>query len=164
MNRSSISIRKAVPEDTRELTRISFSAKRVWDYPEEYYEKWKDELTITADYISCNTVFVAVSGSETLGYYSLVYNPQDRKFGKVFVEAGYWMDHLFIKPECMYKKVGTELVKHLKTYCKENGISRVKIFVEPNAIGFYEKSGAVFRYMSDSSIEDRQIPVYEFEF
>ncbi|MFP4013416.1 MAG: GNAT family N-acetyltransferase [Chitinispirillaceae bacterium] len=163
MKNSGVRIRKAVPDDAQELTRISFMAKRIWDYPQEYYKKWHDELTITTDYICYNTVFVAVSGSETAGYYSLVYNPEDRKFGKVFMEAGHWMEHLFIKPECMYKGIGTELVKHLKAYCKEKEISRVKIFVEPNARGFYEKSGAVFRYMSDSSIEDRQIPVFEFK-
>ena len=46
-----ISIRRALPTDALFLTSISFGAKRYWNYPEEYYEIWHDELTITKDYI-----------------------------------------------------------------------------------------------------------------
>ena len=54
-----ITIREAIIGEARLLTKIAFAAKRTWDYPEEYMIIWKDELTITDDYIDENIVFVA---------------------------------------------------------------------------------------------------------
>jgi hypothetical protein len=43
---------------TEALTKISFAAKGYWNYPEAYFEIWKDELTIGSDYVQENDVFV----------------------------------------------------------------------------------------------------------
>ncbi len=51
-------IRRARREDAETLTRISFDSKRYWGYPEAYFESWAAELTIDADYIGRNDVFV----------------------------------------------------------------------------------------------------------
>ncbi len=161
---SQLVIRKADSADSPILTEISFSAKRYWNYPEEYYSIWKDELTITEDYIKYNTVFKALVNNQIVGFYSIVKNPRDQSFGKVFMKAGYWMDHIFIRPEYINRGIGSKLIEHLKGYCKDNGIVKLTIFVDPNAIGFYEKVGASFKYMSESNIENRQIPVFEFDF
>jgi len=50
-------VRKALPGDSQPLTRLSFVAKRYWNYPEEYFNIWKNELTISPDYIGKNIVF-----------------------------------------------------------------------------------------------------------
>lgn len=157
-------IRKAETTDAKVLTEISFSAKRYWNYPEDFYEKWKDELTITENYIKYNIVFTAHVNNDIVGFYSIVKNPQDQSFGKVFMKAGYWMDHIFIRPEYIKQGIGSKLIDHLKRFCKDNEIYNLTIFVDPNAKGFYEKIGATFKYMSESNIENRQIPVFEFEF
>jgi len=44
-------IRKAKKADHLVITRIAFSSKQTWDYPAEYLETWKNELTITPEYI-----------------------------------------------------------------------------------------------------------------
>lgn len=163
MTNSEITIRKAVSEDADTLTEISFQAKRVWNYPEEYYKRWENELTITEDYIKYNIVYVATVNDVVVGYYSIVYNPEDQTFGKVFMQSGYWMEHIFIRPQYMLKKIGTKLINHLKSICKDNGINYLLIFVDPNAKGFYEKKGAIYKYMSESNIENRKIPVFEFD-
>ena len=46
-----IEIRQAQPIDSELLTEISFAAKKHWNYPDNYYDLWRDELTITKDYI-----------------------------------------------------------------------------------------------------------------
>jgi len=51
----------------------------------------------------------------------------------------------------------------MKNICREKHISPLTVFVDPYAYGFYEKMGAVYRYDSESSIEGRRIPVFEFE-
>ncbi len=45
-----IQIVRAAYTDSNILTDIAFSAKRTWNYPEEYYKIWKNELTITELY------------------------------------------------------------------------------------------------------------------
>lgn len=45
------------------LTRISFASKKHWVYPQEYFTAWKNELTISPDYIEKNTLFVYAFGN-----------------------------------------------------------------------------------------------------
>jgi len=44
-------IRQAKRTESGDLTSISFASKRYWNYPEEYFDVWKKELTITPGYI-----------------------------------------------------------------------------------------------------------------
>jgi hypothetical protein len=47
----SLSVREASPSEGKILTDISFASKQYWNYPNEYFEIWKDELTISPAYI-----------------------------------------------------------------------------------------------------------------
>ncbi len=93
----------------------------------------------------------ALLNSNVVGFYSIVYNPNDQTFGNIFMKTGYWMDHIFIKPEYIKQGIGSQLIDHLRTYCMNNDIDNLTVFVDPNAKGFYEKAGADYKYMSDSS-------------
>ena len=61
-----IQIRKAQPVDSDLLTEISFDAKKHWNYPDNYYDLWRDELTITKEYIHQNIVFEALYQNSVL--------------------------------------------------------------------------------------------------
>lgn len=136
-------IRKASPEESETITEISFASKRFWNYPEEYFEIWKDELTITSEYIRYNIVNVAELNRQILGYYSIVKNEKDFWAGKVFVMEGYWLEHIFIKPEFIGKGIGSQLILHAQKTCKDLGVEKVYIFSDPNSKGFYHKIGAI---------------------
>lgn len=153
-------IRRAFPEEEDVLTRIAFAAKRTWNYPEHYFDVWANELTITQEYILCNTVFVFEKEGVIAGFYSLVLVVDDFFAGKVLVEKGYWLEHLFIDPVFQHQGIGQRLMEHACIYCRENQIKDLKIFVDPHAVGFYEKLGAAFLRNSPSSIEGRDVPVY----
>jgi len=155
-------IRMAFPKEGNILTEIALAAKRTWNYPESYFEIWKNELTISKEYIEKNIVFVYEKREHVVGFYSIVSVIEDFWAGNVLVKKGFWMEHLFIKPSFQHKGIGKKLMKHALTYCEENWIDELKIFVDPNAIGFYEKMGATFIQNSPSSIEGREIPVYGF--
>ena len=154
-------IKEANIRDAETLTRIAFKAKRFWNYPEEYFEIWRDELTLSSEYILKNSVFVAYENKHIIGFYSIVYNTENFYSGKVLVEKGFWLEHIFVLPDHHQNGVGKELIKHAINYSKKNGINSLKIFVDPFAEGFYKKMKATFKYMSPSSIKDREIPVYE---
>jgi GNAT superfamily N-acetyltransferase len=158
-----LKIRHAKSTDSTTLTDVSFGAKRHWNYPGEYMERWTDELTITPAYIESNTVFVGELGEKIVGFYSLIEIQQDLEIRTVLIEKGTWLDHMFILPEYIGKGIGTKFTTHMKAYLSEKKVDKVLIFVDPNAKGFYEKLGAKFRRESDSSIPGRKIPVYEME-
>jgi len=160
---SKIVINKAIEDDSNILTEISFAAKRHWKYPDNYFDLWKDELTITKDYINQNIVYKAQLGDLTLGFYSIVENKSDFYSGETFVKQGFYLEHIFIKPEYHKFGIGRLMIDHAKRISKNTGINNMLIFVDPYVKGFYDKIGADYLYDSKSSIPGRLIPVYELK-
>ncbi|WP_088186728.1 GNAT family N-acetyltransferase [Desulfosporosinus sp. FKA] len=154
-------IRQAKASESNELTAISFISKRFWNYPEEYFDIWKKELTITPEYIQDNMVYVAKVEGKITGYFSIVEVEEDFFTGKVVISKGYWLEHLFILPEFIRKRIGSELISYAKVVCRKKNINRLLIFSDPNAIGFYDKIGATYIEESLSSIEGRKVLLYE---
>jgi len=144
-----ITVRKALPADSQALTRISFAAKGYWNYPEEYFKIWKDELTISGEYTEKNIVYTAEACNVLAGFYSIAHNNE-----------GYLLDHLFILPQFIGRGLGTALIRHAKAVCRDIGCGRLKIFADPHSRGFYLKIGAVYIGEYPSSIPGRNIPLF----
>ena len=156
-----IEIRQAQPIESDLLTEISFAAKKHWNYPDNYYDIWRDELIITKDYIHQNIVFEALYQNSVLGFYSIIENEADfYTDDNTFVKKGFWLEHLFIKPAYHKLGIGMLLMNHAKKISRDSGISDLLIFADPNAKGFYDKAGAEYLYESKSSIPGRTVPVY----
>src|SRR3979409_2170260 len=102
-----ILIRRALPVEAAALTEIAHAAKRHWGYPENWIEHWKDDLTITPEFISDNEVYVAVAGKEIMGCCALVY-------GDSLAE----LEHMWIRPD----HIGTGVGRALFVYLKERAI------------------------------------------
>jgi maltose O-acetyltransferase len=153
-------ILKALLSDAQELTEIAFQAKKHWPYPEEYFETWKSELTITKNYIRNNIVYKFVYKDFISGFYSIVINEKDFHVKEVLIQKGIWLEHLFILPAFHKKGFGKELIQHAKNTANELGFLELLVFVDPYAQGFYDKIGAQFINLSKSSIPGRFIPIY----
>jgi GNAT superfamily N-acetyltransferase len=151
-------IRPATQDDAAILTRISIASKGHWRYPLEYFEVWKNELTISADYIGKNEVYIYEAGHEIVGYYSIVTLPEDLVVSGITLRKGFWLEHMFIDPPHIGKGIGTKLFRHLRNRCEENGINELGILADPNSRGFYEKMGC--RYIGEypSTINNRTTP------
>lgn len=149
---NSLIIRKALQSDYQLLTDISFKAKKYWKYPDKYYEIWKDELTITTDYIKNNLVYIAEFENKIIAYYSIV-----------FYQNEYYLEHIFVLPEFIGNGIGTHLMEHARVIAKAEEIKELKIMVDPYAKGFYEKIGARFIENISSNIEGRKIPLFEIK-
>lgn len=153
-------IRPAEPEDSEVLTQIAFASKGYWNYPEAYYELWRDELTVTPEYIAKNRVFVAEAGMAPGGFAAVLQVEKAFRVGPVFIEAGYWLDHLFVSPASIGQGIGSALLEHVRKTCRDRGIAGLSLFADPHAAGFYEKAGAVFLKEVPSSIPGRTLPLY----
>ncbi len=151
-------IRAAKLNEATALTRISFASKGYWNYPQEYFEIWKNELTITPSYIENNDVYIYESGNAIMGYYSVVNLHEDIDISGITIEKGFWLEHMFIEPSHIGKGLGSRLFHHLRKRCIDEGISELGILADPNARGFYEKMGCQYVGEYPSTIQNRTTP------
>ena len=124
-------IRPASPDDADVLTTIALEAKRHWGYPEHWIKHWESELTITADFIRENHVYVAEENGEIQGFYALCV--ADDKAD---------LEHMWVTPARIGTGVGKELFLDAMERAAQLKVSAVEISSDPNAAGFYKRMGA----------------------
>ena len=143
---------RGIPEHASILTEIAVSAKRHWNYPEEWIQHWIPQLTISAEYISSNEVWMMTDEEKPIAFYTLSQN-----------EEGLWLDNLWVLPEYIGQGIGKTLFEHALERCKIKKISVLKIEADPNAQRFYEKMGAkqVSEHFTQVNGQARRLPVME---
>jgi len=126
-----IQIRRAQPDEAAALTGIAHLAKRHWGYPENWIEHWRDELTITPDFIANNETYVAVAGGEIAGCCALVLRDSQAE-----------LEHMWIRPEQMGTGIGRALFHQIVERATQLKAAGLEISSDPNAEGFYKRMGA----------------------
>ena len=140
-------IRAATVDEADDLTAIAMAAKRHWGYPEDWIRRWEADLTITADFVSHNTVFVAEEDGEARGFYALS-----------VIDGKAELEHMWVKPEHIGTGIGKELFLHAMDRVTELNVDEVNITADPNAAAFYERMGAEKVGEVESSIGGRKLP------
>ncbi len=125
-------IRRAGEGDAAELTQLARTAKASWGYPEAWLREWEPELTISAEYIAANAVFMVDDGDGPVGVVAVGEGPDGPEIA-----------HLWIAPDCQGQGLGRRLVNHARQVAKEHGWSSLRILSDPYAQPFYERLGAV---------------------
>jgi GNAT superfamily N-acetyltransferase len=128
---SDLEIQRARPEEADTLTRIAFAAKAHWGYPDHWMERWREDLTVTPEYVHQNEVHVALVEEQPAGFYALV--GEGRRIE---------LEHLWVLPEHMGEGVGRALLEHALRTAASLGAGVVGIEADPNAEGFYHRMGA----------------------
>jgi GNAT superfamily N-acetyltransferase len=126
-----IRIRRAEPDEAPVLTEIAHAAKRHWGYPETWIEHWRDDLTITREFIARSEMYVAVFNDQMVGCCALVRT-----------ESNAELEHMWIRPEHMGNGVGKALFRHARERARELNLSVMELSADPNAEGFYQRMGA----------------------
>ena len=149
-----IEIRRAHPNDAEVLTAIAHAAKRHWDYPEDWIEQWKLDLTIAPEFISEHEVFVALVDQKIVGCCALVLNNSLAE-----------IEHMWMQPEHMGTGIGRALFEHAKRRAEERGAEVLELSADPNAEGFYQRMGARKIGEVDSEIDGqtRKLPRMKIE-
>jgi N-acetylglutamate synthase-like GNAT family acetyltransferase len=142
-------IRRATTDDVATLTNIAHDAKRYWGYPEHWIEHWREELTISNDFVSKNEVYVSASDDEVRGFYALVVRNDKAE-----------LEHLWVAPQHIGTGVGKELFLHAMQLAGARDLSEVQISSDPNAEGFYQKMGAhrIGEVRADMDSKSRTVP------
>ena len=144
-------IQQAATGDAARLTAIALAAKSHWKYPEEYLTLWKDDLTITPEYILKNTVLKAVNEEgDILGMGAV-------EFSTTF--NAYEIGHMWVHPKYLGYGIGRLLLNALINHAQKAVIKQLYAVSDPNAQGFYEKMGFVLTGQQASQPEGRYLPV-----
>lgn len=143
---------KAAPEDHKLLSRTAVASKQYWGYADHLMELWREELTITPDYIARNEVVKVKEADSFIGFYALVYK------GK-----GHWeADHFWLLPGHIRKGYGTQIFEHILQHIREKDGKSVSLSSDPHAKGFYDKMGGTVIQREPSKVPGRFLDVYEF--
>lgn len=142
-------IRRATTEDTTTLTNLAHAAKSYWGYPENWIQQWRNELTITNDFVNENEVYVVTCDDEMCGFYALVLRDEKAE-----------LEHLWVAPQHIGTGVGKELFIHAMQLAASRRISEVELSADPNAEGFYKKMGAhrIGEVRADMDDKPRTLP------
>jgi GNAT superfamily N-acetyltransferase len=124
-------IRVAHQTEAARLTEIVMAAKAHWGYSAEQLERWQPELTITAEQVATQGVYVAEADG-IVGFYSLDVR------GDVCE-----LDDLWVVPDRIGRGVGRALLAHAVAVAASLGAQQLLIDADPNAEEFYLKCGAV---------------------
>jgi ribosomal protein S18 acetylase RimI-like enzyme len=144
---------KANITDGNALTVLTLKSKAYWGYTDDQIESWKDDLTISSDYVSNNQVFKLVADDKLVGFYAFL--PETNT--KVA------LNFLFVAPEFIGKGFGKILMNDFLERIKKLQYKTVTLVADPNAEAFYKSAGFNVTEKLESSIEGRFLPVMEKE-
>ncbi|TPD71262.1 GNAT family N-acetyltransferase [Flavobacterium microcysteis] len=146
-------IERSEKNDNLILSEITFEGKAYWGYGKEQLEKWRNDLTITQDYIENNETFKLIVDDEIIGYYSIL------KLENKIIK----LDYLFLLPKFIGKGYGKFLMNHCIKKAKEINMKKIILDSDPNAELFYKSFGFKTYNQLKTSIENRFLPQMELD-
>lgn len=146
-------VARAKTEDAKDITALTIRSKDYWGYGDAQIEKWREELTITADYINANQVFKLINEDKLLGFYA--YQATDATTVN--------LNFLFVEPHFIGQKYGKLLIEDFLNRIAKDGFRRATLDADPNAEKFYERFGFKVIGKLETSIKDRFLPVMEYK-
>jgi GNAT superfamily N-acetyltransferase len=148
-------IRRAVGDDTDDLSDLAHRAKAHWGYPASWMREWDAQLTIIPGYLEMHAVWVADRDGVVIGMCAL----EDR-------QTRWSLEHVWVDPASHGQGIGRALVLTALDDARRRHRGVVELLADPFASGFYEKLGA--RRAGDvpapmPGARDRTLPKYEFD-
>lgn len=143
----------ANPQDHELLSDITFRSKAYWGYSKVQLKAWKEDLTISPDYIKENNVFKIDFEGEVCGYYSYFAQGQEEVL----------LDNLFLLPEVIGKGIGRMLLEDFIARVKSATFSSILLYSDPHAEGFYGYFGFKVIGQKETSIKGRFLPIMRLE-
>ena len=145
-----LTFRRAVPDDSRRLSELTFASKAHWGYDEAFMEVARPELVVTREYLEANECWVADDDGQVVGWFSLVDVP-----------GSLLLDNFFLLPGHIGSGLGRPMWVQALTRAAERGAGRLTLESDPNAAGFYEWMGARRTGSVIAPSTGRELPVYE---
>lgn len=142
-----LSLQKAVLNDIPVLNEISMASKMHWNYPPEWLEHWKKDLTVTEEDITRHQAWKLVAEDKIIGFCVIVQKADH-----------YEITHLWIHPSCIGRGHGRLLLEEILTRSVKPG-TEVIVISDPNAEKFYHAMGFTTFDHEESYPKGRFLPV-----
>lgn len=147
-------IEKSIRTDSKKLTELTIRSKSHWDYSMQQIEKWRDDLTVSEDYIIEKEVYKLIdSKDKIIGYYSFF------KIDEVNVK----LENLFVEPKFIGYGYGKMLMNDFIERIRKTRTEKIILDSDPNAENFYAKNGFKVVGKLKTSIEGRFLPIMELK-
>ncbi|HLU10477.1 MAG TPA: GNAT family N-acetyltransferase [Oceanobacillus sp.] len=128
-----LNIRRARPGEAEQLSALALRSKAHWNYDPEFLEACRKELTVTADFINSNAVYVVEEAGRAAGFYAI----------RTCTESdGGILEFLYVEPESIGMGYGKGLWDHAVETARKLGLSSFTLEADPNAEAFYRAMGA----------------------
>ena len=149
---SDVTIRPAVAADADALTALAMRSKASWGYDTDMLDAFRDELTVTADYLAHQPAFLIEAHGCIAGFYSL------QRIDDTMAE----LDFLFVDATHIGRGYGRALLDHAREQARDAGWRALLIQGDPHAEPFYLAAGARRAGSRESaSIPGRKLPMFE---
>ena len=140
-------IKIAELKDKEILNRISIESKMHWNYPLDWIENWKDDLTLKENDFSAQSIFKLELSGSIIGFCAI------REHNK-----NYEITHLWLEPEYIGKGFGKLLLNEtIKKVVKKD--KPIIVEADPNAESFYKSQGFETFDKIESYPKGRFLPV-----
>jgi len=113
------------------LSALAQRSKAHWDYDQEFLDRIRDSMRLTPSQIEQDDVWMLESDGVPLGYHRLVIGEPAE------------LEDLWVDPPHIGSGVGRRLFEHATSVARAAGASAIELDADPNAVGFYERMGAV---------------------
>ncbi|MBB4305450.1 GNAT superfamily N-acetyltransferase [Rhodobium orientis] len=146
-------VRRARPAEAAALSELAMRSKAVWGYNAAFMDACRKELTVPADAVRCNEIWLCEIGRNSAGFYELMPD----------VDSGHGEVRMcFVDPNFLRRGVGRTMWRHMEERARLCGLSRLGLDADPNAVPFYSAMGmAVTGEAPSGSIPGRMLPRME---
>ena len=141
-------IRRAGPDEADALSALAARSKAHWGYDVAFMARVRDAMTLHPEDIERHEVWVLESTSgRPIGYHRVI--PGDPAE----------LEDLWVEPSSIGSGAGRILLEHAVEVARSGGASALDVDSDPNAVGFYERMGAVLVGETPSTlIPGRSLP------
>ena len=138
---------QAIPEDVENLRSLAHESEAHWGYDKKFMDVFDRIINITEEFILNNPVYVIRENLNPVAFWGL-----RRDFEM-------WeLEYFYVSERDLGKGFGKQMWDHMTNWCKEHKIKRIHFVTSYQAVGFYEKMGAIQDGNSQSMIDGRSIP------
>lgn len=124
--------RMAKAGEAQVLSELAYASEAYWGYDQVFMSAFRDKYGVKEEHIQRGSVRVLEDGNMMVGFF-LIQVAGD--FGD--------LDFFYIAPQFIGKGYGQVLWMDLMSFCKEREVHEIELVTSPQAVGFYEKMGAV---------------------
>ena len=138
---------KAQRKNVAHLRHIAFHSEKHWGYSDSFMRVFDEKFNITTEFIETHPTFVGVIDDTPKCFWGITLSEDNCE-----------LEYFYVDENVLGHGYGKTMWLYMLNWCRENKIERISFVTSPQAVGFYEKMGAVVSGEALSTIDGRVIP------